>query len=262
MRRAAILALLLAACRPDAPVAAPAPQAPLPKAVARVSDVVAPAVVEAIESVAASLPAPPPAPPAAPLVHPEAVALIVRWEIGSPAQYQRKYRGVIWPGAASGPTWGVGYDGGHMPRPVIADDWQAHAQVDRLVTTSGVTGQRAKAELHRWRGVLTEYDYAYLVFSTRSLIEYERLARRTFRDGYDALPGRAKGVLVSLVYNRGGGMTGDSRREMRVLRDECVPAGDLGCMARAIRAMKRLWPTLRGLRDRRDDEARLIELDT
>jgi hypothetical protein len=225
------------------------------------AQILAPRVLEAVEAVAATLPAPAPAPASAALLHPEAVALIVRWEVGSQARYTAKYQGVIWPGGASGPTWGIGYDGGHQTKRTIAADWWDHRQVEFLVETSGVTGQRAKAELNRWRGVLTPYQYAVLVFETRALIQYERLARRAF-PGFDRLRPRARGALVSLVYNRGAGMTGDARREMRALRDRCVPAADYGCMAVEIRKMCRLWvntPNGKGLCARRDDEARLTE---
>lgn len=253
-----LLALCLTSCVAVSPAVAQSHDAPLPAVVRDVSSTLTPVVVNAIESVASALPSA--AEPDAPLVHPDAVALIIRWEIGSASLYRQRYRGVVWPGASSGPTWGIGYDGGHATRRTIAADWALHDDVDRLVGTSGVTGLRAKAELWRWKGVLTDYDYAVLVFATRSLIEYERQTRRAFRDGYDALPSRARGALVSLVYNRGASMTGDSRREMRALRDDCVPDGNVACMAREIRAMKRLWPSLKGLRDRRDDEARLAAI--
>src|SRR5690606_12319774 len=76
-----------------------------------------------------------------------AAALIVRWEVSSPAYYRKQLERPIWPGGASGVTWGIGYDGGHQVRATIKDDWQAHLAVDRLVTTAGITGQRAKAAL-------------------------------------------------------------------------------------------------------------------
>ena len=78
--------------------------------------------------------------------------------------------------------------------------------------------------------------------------------------GVDALPADAQGALFSLVYNRGTSMTGDSRSEMRAIRD-AVPAGDLQKIADQLRAMKRLWvgKGLDGLLKRRDAEADLAE---
>ena len=52
-------------------------------------------------------------------VSPAAVAHIVRWEITSPAYYDKRLRWPIWPGGASGVTWCIGYDGGHQTGPVI-----------------------------------------------------------------------------------------------------------------------------------------------
>jgi hypothetical protein len=58
--------------------------------------------------------------------------------------------------------------------------------------------------------------------------------------GVDQLPPNAQGALVSLVFNRGPGMYGDCRREMRAVRDPVVRK-DLPEIARQIRAMKCLW---------------------
>lgn len=192
-----------------------------------------------------------------------AAELIVRWEVTSPAYYRRALRFPVWPGGASGVTWGVGYDGGHQVPRVIADDWAEHEHVALLAETAGLTGGKAKSALPRFRQVPTEYTLAYGVFRDRSLIEYERRAERAFRVGMAGLHPGACAALTSLVYNRGGSMTGDSRREMRAIRDECLPALDYSCVAGQIRAMSRLWagtPVEAGLRNRRNDEARYAEM--
>ena len=74
------------------------------------------------------------------------------------------------------------------------------------------------------------------------------------------MPPDAQGALVSLVFNRGPGMDGDRRREMRAVRD-AVARKDLREIAGQIRAMKRLWEGqgLDGLLRRRDAEADLVE---
>jgi GH24 family phage-related lysozyme (muramidase) len=63
-----------------------------------------------------------------------------------------------------------------------------------------------------------------------------------------------------LVFNRGPGMDGERRREMRAVRD-AVAEKDLREIVRQIRAMKRIWEGqgLDGLLRRRDAEADLIE---
>lgn len=295
-RLAAVLvaAAVLAACQ--APEPAPAPEPPagvsqeaakliagapttpdpvlaavhagesLPRAAESVSDVVVNPVVQATAAVAQVLPPPPP--PPAPVddhqaaCRASAAALIIRWEITSPSYYNRRLAQPVYPGGASGVTWGVGYDGGHQTVAVILDDWQAHVDRVRLATTAGVTGAKAKAILPRYRDITTAYGYAAEIFETRTLIEYERRARRAFGPGFDELRPKACGALVSLVYNRGASMTGDSRREMKKIRDACVPAADYACIASEIRTMKRLWRGTsieNGMNGRREAEALLAE---
>jgi GH24 family phage-related lysozyme (muramidase) len=160
-------------------------------------------------------------------------------------------------------TWGIGYDGGHQTRSVIGDDWAAHRHRDRLVETAGITGKRAKAILPGFRGIETAYEYASQVFEDRSLVEYMRRTERAFgRDDFRRLTPNACAALTSLVYNRGAAMAGDSRREMRAIRSECVPKQDNACIAKEIRAMTRLWRGTvneKGLSARREAEASLAE---
>jgi GH24 family phage-related lysozyme (muramidase) len=64
---------------------------------------------------------------------------------------------------------------------------------------------------------------------------------------------------VGLVYNRGGDLKGDRRKEMRDLIVAIKNDSDKE-MADLIRSMMRLWPNTLGLRRRREAEAALIEL--
>jgi hypothetical protein len=279
MIRPVLLALLLAACsRPAAPVdpaplpataparvaAAAVSEEPLPAEVADASGAISAPLQEATAAVEAVLPPAPPPPPVEPLVAAPAVSMIIRWEIGSEAQYTRLYQRPVWPKGQSGVTWCIGYDGGHQTRAVIADDWQEHAAVTRLETTAGVTGERAKAILPAYRDILTPFGYCRQVFEDKTLIEYERRTRRAFGDGYALLRPLARGALVDLVYNRGASMTGDSRREMKVIRDECIPHADYACIAAQLRSMKRLWRGTKieaGMYARREAEAILVETE-
>lgn len=190
------------------------------------------AIQTALTSPAATT-APAPAP-----VSPAAVALIVRHEIISPAYYTAKLQGFACPGDISGPTAGIGYDLGMQTTARIRADWRAHPNVARLAAGSGVIGfgpcrayRRANADIR------TPFVLAEEVFETASLPAYHALAARAFRNGWDGLPPNAQGALVATVYVRGAGMRGESRAEMRQLRDECVPAHDTQCIARAHRAM-------------------------
>jgi hypothetical protein len=206
-------------------------------------DVIAPAAVQVAVAATESLPAAEEPKPAAPSpVSPAAVDLIVRQEIISPAYYDRKLQGFACPGDRSGPTCGIGSDlGVHTPTRIRAD-WSIHPQVGRLVQGSGKIGFAAcRAYRAANADVRTPFALAEEVFATRMLPAYHALAARTFADGWDSLPPNAQGALVATVYVRGASMRdapgSHMRTEMRQLRDECVPAGDVQCIARAHLAM-------------------------
>lgn len=280
-----LLALLLAACArpaaippvdqpaPDAPAALPAAapipleeavvaDQPLPEAVEAASDVVAAPLAAAQDAIQQVVDPVPPPPLIDPVVAAVAAELIIRWEITSPKFYARNLVNPIWPGGASGVTWCIGYDGGHQTERVILDDWLGHTDRYRLGTTAGIRGQAAKQALPRYRMITTPYEDCVIVFSERTLVEYERQTRRAFGKGYDQLKPAARGALISLVYNRGGSMTGDNRREMRVIRDQCVPAQDYSCIAAQLRSMIRIWrgtTNEKGLTARREAEAQVAE---
>ena len=280
------LALLLAACgRPEAvvppvdppavqetPVKAPAvvqeavvAEEPLPTAVETVSEAVQAPVIEAMESLEQVLPAAPELPVEDDRMQQcrhAAADLIVRWEITGARYYGRHLRVPIWPKGQSGITWGVGYDGGHQTTRTILLDWSDHTAVDRLAQTAGITGKRAAAILKKYKDIPTEYEHAFRVFETRSLIEYERITERTYRIDLADVPVGVCASLVSLTYNRGGATTGDSRKEIRNIRDTHLPAKNWDGVAAEIRAMKRLWRGTvneKGLSARRESEALLIE---
>lgn len=235
---------------------------PLPTTVAASAGFVASPVAAAVEALTSTAP-PLPAPDSrSAACRRAASSLIIRWEVSSEDWYDQALRFPIWPGGASGVTWGIGYDGGQQASVVIADDWQEHAQAARLATTAGIVGTPAREALPRYRDIATAYRYAGQVFEDRSLIEHERRTRRAFEDGFDQLRPNACAAMISLIYNRGAAMTGDSRREMRALRDVCIPVQDYACMARELRSMKRIWRGTvneRGLTARREAEALLVE---
>jgi hypothetical protein len=187
---------------------------------------------------------------------PVAAALIIRWEIGSPTRYTRLYEGLICPPGASGPTGGVGYDFGHQTATAIRAEWHAHPDVERLATASGVVGQVAcRAWVAQHRDIRIPYEYAERIFLTSTMPAYCQAAERALGQGWSALTHFAQAGNCSLGYNRGWSMRGDRNREKVAIRDDCAPRGDVACNARELRAMKRLWPDVRGLRDRREDEA-------
>lgn len=263
-RRAAILAVaffvaalstLLSGCAPSAVDAAPSEQATRAPAATSVTQAVA-AVQAAVQQAAPERPHAP-----TPAIAPEAVDLIIRWEVTSRARYDRALSRPIYPGGASGITWGIGYDGGHQAAPRIRSDWPDHPHAGRLADTAGLTGERARDALPKFADIETPWGMAVRVFADRSLPAYRAHAARAFGPPFEAAPPHVQGALVSVVYNRGPSMSGGSRREMREIRDACLPANDAACVAHQIRSMCRLWRGTnleRGLCDRREDEARLV----
>lgn len=188
-----------------------------------------------------------------------AIEMVVAFEIVSPAYYTRHLIKPIWPGGASGPTWCIGYDGGHQLPSTIQADWQQHPHRDQLTATGGVTGAAAKSMVAQLKHITTEIPYCAAVFEQSTVPRYWGMTRRAF-PGVDALQPCAQGALFSLVYNRGSGMAGQKRVEMRAIRDDCIPRQDPQCIADQIMAMNRIWKGTDielGMYRRRQAEARL-----
>jgi len=167
-----------------------------------------------------------------------------------------------WPGGDSGVTIGLGYDLGYESAGDFQNDWQPCLSDGDFTTLSqciGLKGTNAKAKCADLKSIKIKSSDAQKVFLERSVPKYQAQTQQAF-PGVDALPADAQGALFSLVYNRGTSMNGDSRKEMRAIRD-AVPNGDLQEIANQIRAMKRLWEGkgLDGLLKRRDAEADLVE---
>jgi hypothetical protein len=248
-----LLALLLVGCR-ETPVAEPKPVKPTPA------------------KVATPTPTPKPTPkptPVKPLVvspsNPDRISgagreLLYEFEVGGGEAYYTKLlsRPTV-PPEASGVTVGIGYDLGYNTATQIKNAWWRlpNKQADRLATAAGLKQSRARAILPSLRDIQIAWGDAELVFNETTLTDFLDIADRAY-PGMQALHPDAQAVLVSIVFNRGGSMAGDRRREMRNIK-ALVPKADYKGMAREIRAMKRLWPNTRGLIRRREAEAVLME---
>lgn len=165
-----------------------------------------------------------------------------------------------WPGESSGITIGIGYDLRYESN--FENDWKPYLLPDEIARLKTVVGKQGSNELAKqFKDIKITREAAMKVFSDKTLPEYIRQTREAF-PGFDSLPLDAQGALVSIVYNRGAGMSGGNRREMRVIRD-LISTKDLKGIADQIRAMKRLWPNNSDvdvdLRNRRDHEANLVE---
>lgn len=186
---------------------------------------------------------------------------IVEHEITSSVYYQKFLSHPIWPGGQSGITIGIGYDLGQNNEHQIRKDWAgklSEIDLDKIVGVSGLTDGAAGQALKTVESVFIPLETAQSVFYESTLKRYAAETARVY-PGVEKLHPNAQTGLLSLIYNRGASLTGDSRIEMAAIKD-LVARQDYTGISQQIRAMKRLWENkgLEGLLKRRDDEARLV----
>lgn len=199
---------------------------------------------------------------------PRAMNLIIEEETGGRVYYDKKERHPDWPGGRSGVTIGIGYDCGYETAAQIQADWGAvlnTSMLKLLMSVAGVHGSPAKALAHELAhaGVAVEWEQAMQVFERVDMPRWEAIVSKL--PGSDKLSPDSFGALVSLAFNRGASWdipashdhTG-RYREMRQIKAD-VADGNLSNIPVQIRSMKRLWPSTKDLRDRRDHEATLFE---
>ena len=195
------------------------------------------------------------------LIAQEAFDLIVAEEVSSEAAYRKRYRRPVWPGENSGVTIGIGYDLGYTSRTQIEADWDPYLEKPEraaLAAVQGVKGAAAEQLARGLRHIEIPLAAAEPVFYASTLPRFAKSTRDTF-PGAEKLPLDAQGALLSLVFNRGTSLAGERRAEMRAIRDELAKRrASLKCIAELLEAMGRLWPNVRGLRDRRVREAELV----
>ena len=191
----------------------------------------------------------------------KSVELILAFEIGSRAQYERLYAHPTWPGGESGVTIGVGYDLGYTSRTQFEADWDPYLEKPEraaLAAVQGIKGAAAEQLARGLRHIDIPLAAAEPVFYASTLPRFAKSTRDTF-PGVEKLPLDAQGALLSLVFNRGTRLAGERRAEMRAIRDELASGrASLARIAELLEAMRRLWPDARGLRDRRVREAELV----
>ena len=192
----------------------------------------------------------------------EAVSMILEAEgIDQPAKF---------PGGESGISLGYGCDIGADPksleywRGILTDD-----QINRLAAAKGKTGRAAADIARQFSDIKVSKADALAVFMKSSLPLEIALTRKTY-PGIDLLPPTVLGAMTSIVYNRGPGLDGDRRSEMREIKNVITQFANtpperrdvkatLSKIASLIQSMKRLWGnSQRGLLIRRDAEAKLI----
>jgi hypothetical protein len=185
------------------------------------------------------------------------IQAIITWETGGESYYKIH---PIWPRENSGVTIGVGWDLGHASVTETSRAWSPHlnaATLALLVSVSGRKGEAASDVLPHVKHLVIPWESALSVFENVTLPVWYMRTLRIYPQVVE-LHGDCAAALVGLVFNRGTSLSGDRRVEMaeiqRLLRN-----GDLQKIPEQIRKMKRLWPDLQGLRNRREKEADLFE---
>lgn len=189
--------------------------------------------------------------------------LILRFEVGGGEPYYDKHlRFPTWPEGQSGITIGVGYDMGYNTGSTISDDWGQvlnKSYIDQLLPCAQKTGTAAQSLLSSVKNIDIPWSAAFSVYNNVTIPKFWRLTCSTF-PGIENCDPNCQGALLSLVFNRGTSMKGDSRLEMRNIKD-LVPKKDYKNIAAQIRAMKRIWKGTsieQGMSRRRDAEADLV----
>jgi peptidoglycan hydrolase-like protein with peptidoglycan-binding domain len=187
------------------------------------------------------------------------VTFIAREEVSSPAEYRRRYKRPVWPGADSGITIGIGYDLRFATEANLQADWGGLIPPGALARFTAVLGTRGSADLlAKVADVEIALPAAVSAFLARMMPEHVRHTRGAY-PMLDDLPAPRRTALISLVFNRGADLDGgDRRREMKRIR-ELLAAGDADAVAEQFESMARLWNpvTERGLIERRGREATL-----
>lgn len=190
--------------------------------------------------------------------------LLYDFEVGGgEASYTANLSKFTWPGLSSGPTIAIGVDCGYYS-PAELTSIFSFLPADQLRLVKGASGKtgesgRSYTAILRKAGIEVSWNQAQKIFLDRTWPKFAALTDKVF-PGSDRLNFDAYGALVSLIFNRGGSLRGESREEMRRIRD-LVPLKDYKGIAGQIRKMKRLWlgKNMDGLLKRRDAEASLVE---
>lgn len=193
----------------------------------------------------------------------KSIAQLVALEDGDQAYYDRTESHWDWPGGASGPTAGVGYDCGYVTTEECRTDWTgivSDATVAAMVRGVGLTGDAAHQWVQQHRAEITvTWAQALQEFTEREVPKWE-LRMSSALPNWKLLSPDSAGALLSLGYNRGtAGFTSTLPRfrEMAMIRDY-MQRGLWAYIPHEITNMIRLWPNMPSLRRRRVIEAQLF----
>ncbi|HEY2383484.1 MAG TPA: hypothetical protein VGK48_20110 [Terriglobia bacterium] len=190
------------------------------------------------------------------------VTFIARQEITDARTYRTQYKTPAVPPAPSGVTIGIGYDCRFPTLAQFRADWGDLLSPDALAQLEAVLGKQGTPELKaQVAGVTVSLEAAMRVFVNRNLPDFLSQTRSIYPQVDNLSPAR-RTALVSLVYNRGTDLDGDSRKEMQAIRD-LLSSNRLDDIPAQFESMTRLWDpaTAPGLIARRRAEAVLWKSD-
>jgi GH24 family phage-related lysozyme (muramidase) len=191
-----------------------------------------------------------------------AILLIVTEEDGDKVYYLKTEEHFSWPGGASGPTIGVGYDCGYETADSIEADWKDFvdaAMLEQIKLAAGKRGETAHMFCVTYRDTVTiPWDVALKQFQAHELPKWEDITRAHLPNTHK-LSGDSFGALVSLTYNRGPSYDSPGSRyvEMRNIKAH-MAAEQFDLIPGEFLAMRRLWPKGEDLWNRRTHEAILF----
>lgn len=187
------------------------------------------------------------------------VKKIVDFETGGPRYYNRYLTTPLAPlNDASGNTIGVGYDLGYYTPEEIRNDWQGFIpkeDIEKLVSVAGLRGDNAKRVHRSVVGVNIPYEVALKQFMKVTLPRWIMKAYQLWPN-FDSLNNNQKTALVSLTFNRGTSLEGQSRIEMKEVQG-LLERGNIRPIAGLIKSMARRSP-LKGVQARRVAESELF----
>lgn len=190
--------------------------------------------------------------------------LLLKYEVGGGKSYYDKFLSKFtWPEGASGPTIGIGVDCAYYTPQELKKifSFLPETQIELITKASGKTGQKGKeyTKVLRKSNITVNWEDAIKIFEKLTWPKFTKLAEKTF-PGLNELCDNAYGAIVSLVFNRGTSLNGDSRLEMRNIKNLILKKNYNG-IAKEFRKMKRIWQGkgLDGLLERREAEAKLVE---
>lgn len=188
---------------------------------------------------------------------------MVTEEDGDQAYYLKAEEHFSWPGGASGPTIGVGYDCGYETAESIKADWTGFiddARIARIIPAAGIHGAAGHAFVDAHRNDITiTWQESLNQFSARELPKWEAIVRANLPNT-DELSGDSFGALVSLAYNRGPSFDAPGSRytEMRNIKAH-MAVRQFDLIPGEFLSMRRLWPPATSdLYKRRTHEALLF----